>query len=113
MLETKVVFESQNQITRHLGKSGSDYLQKVLALIQQEASEKSWPLREVIVRYERDPENKKWEYIVVELIFDALEEEAAAYLKSIFPLIDSLEKPGDTGRENTYLENIFYDFATI
>jgi len=92
MLQTKVSFESQEQINRLLKKSGSEYLQKIFDLIQREASEKSWPLREIVVRYERNPENTKWEYIVVEILFDATDDESASYLKSLFPLIDNFNR---------------------
>lgn len=113
MLQTKVSLESQSRIARLLKKSGLEYIQKVFDLIQKEASEQGWPLREIAIRTECDPENIKWEYVVVELLFDSTEEKAAAFLMALFPMIDKIEKPAETAKGNAYLEKIFYDFKTV
>ncbi len=112
MLQTKVSFEAREKINKLLGKSGVDYLQKVFALIQREAIEKGWPLREIVVRYQNDPEVKNWRYVVVTIMFDSSVEEAAGIMESLFPLIDSIRHI-DLMKDRSFLEEIFYDFETI
>ncbi len=89
MLQTKVVYESEDEVKRVLGTKGMSVLQAVLTIIQEKAARENWPLERIIVSRYNDPEIRDWMHVLIQLDFSGLDFEAVnSRLEALYPALD-------------------------
>lgn len=113
MLQTKVSFEAKSEIALLLGEKGLALLQKEIDLIQDAALQNGLPLEKITVGVARDSEIKTWKYILAKLVFNSTFDEADAFFKLIFSLIDTFESTMDTESKAVLLDKLYYVFETV
>jgi hypothetical protein len=95
-----------------LGSRLTKGLDSVLHLVESLARLQQWPLTEVRVSEQQDPEVDRWNYILVTLVFDASFEQAEKHLRDLYASLEhqvhGLEKT-DKGLYKALTEKIFLD----
>ncbi len=112
MLQTEVLYESRNEVSRVLGEKGLPVLEHVIGLIQDRASREEWPLSRIIVTRYRDYEDKNWEFVLLKLNFATDFETGYAYLESLYPELDNYAYTLDKKSKELLLHLIHYDIET-
>jgi len=103
----KISYVDGESIAALLGSRGENVLNTVLRIVAEAGVESHWPLAGVDVKFTRDHEVAKWEYVLVCLLFDSTFDEADSYLRDLYPRLDALAR--GLGREDrSVLEELIY-----
>ncbi len=95
-----------------LGSRLTKGLDIVLHLVESLARLRQWPLTEVRVSEQQDPEVDQWNYILVTLVFDASFEQAEKHLRDLYTALENqAHRLGKThkGLYKALTEEIFLD----
>jgi hypothetical protein len=105
----EISYLNQELVETLLDNKGKRTLEKVLSLIKSSATELDWPLARIEIRYVRDPEVEKWEYILLLLVFTCDFETADRHLNELYNEIDVLTGELSDEEQEALRRMIFFD----
>jgi hypothetical protein len=102
-----IIYNDQEQVYSLLGLQGQFVLIKVIELICAVEEGENWPLVGLEISLTADIEDKDWQYILINLVFEADFESADKYLQRLYSKIDDLSS-GLTAQDQDILQRMIY-----
>ena len=102
----------QTTADRLLGKKLRPLWDDTLALTQNLASERQWPLKRILVELERDDEID-WEYLVLVLVFDCSQAKAEKLWDQFMNALDAIDRNLNEPEKYKFIHATHYEFDLI
>ncbi len=101
-----VEYVNRREVSDILGGQGPGVLQNVLMLLQNRLRAEKWPLIQVIVSPEVDPDVPDWEGLSLKLIFDCPFDQADQALQHLYPELDAFTRTLES-KDATFFTKVF------
>jgi hypothetical protein len=102
-----VIYEDKELVNTLLGLPGQSVLKKVIKLIYDVKRKGNWPLISLEIDHTTDIEDRDWQYVLVNLVFDTDFESADEYLHQFYGKLDQLSS-GFSKQDQDILQRMIY-----
>ena len=102
----------QTTADRLLGKKLRPLWDDTLALTQNLASERQWPLKRILVELEQDDEID-WEYLVLVLVFDCSRAKAEKLRDEFLNALNAIDRHLNEPEKSKFTQATHYEFDII
>jgi hypothetical protein len=102
-----IIYVDQELVKSFLGFSGQVVLNKIIDLLYKVKKSENWPLIGLEINHTTDIEDKGWQYILVNLIFNTDFESANKYLHQLYGNLDELSSTF-TEQDQAILQRMIY-----
>jgi hypothetical protein len=114
-LNTKIdiVYKDQAAITSFLGNLGVGVLNKVTELICEKRDKDNWPIIRLEIILKTDIEDRNWNFILVNLVFDSDFKTADNYIHQLYKNIDELCSSISEAEQDILQKAIYLDVEAV
>ena len=105
-----VVWKTSREVaSRLLGIGGQPIFERTVALAQNLAAERRWPLKTIRIEFYQDPEIV-WEYLLIVLVFDCGSVKAESLWDEFLNATEIIEQGLDEEELDLFVKTISYEF---